>query len=52
MATLIGNMAYLQPKLWALKKNMFAPKLEISLPKMAIIMLSQHDADGVRMAME
>ena len=34
------------------KKNMFAPNLGISLPKMAIIMFSQHDADGVRMAME
>lgn len=45
-------MAYLQPKLWALKKHMLAPKLEISLPKMAVIMFSQHDADGVRMAME
>lgn len=34
------------------EKNMLAPKLEISLPKMAVIMFSQHDADGVRMAME
>jgi hypothetical protein len=33
VATLIGNMAYLQPKLWALKKKHACTKIENIIAK-------------------